>query len=214
MYLILYRPVARDLIRIETKYSFEKKADQFKWHKLDKLDNLKKWLNLKKAEQKMLMQKILTPFEPLCFNMQSMERLGKCNYISQGDLSNVVQTPSSYWSNRGFSLEHDFEVLMTVVCNKQFLAKENERKKFSTEKLKFLKKNEPVYIHLKCLNKLVKSWRRVFDNIFSLPLSKYVLEQTEENEAASTDKLFTAWKERSCQSWRSYCVWNFLQDCV
>lgn len=67
MYLILYRPVARDLIRLETKYSFEEKADQFKWHKPDKLDNLKKWMNLKKAEQKMLIQKILTPFKPLCF---------------------------------------------------------------------------------------------------------------------------------------------------
>ena len=175
---------------------------------------LKKVVELKKCRTKNAKAENTNSFWAFMLYLQSMERLGKCNYISQGDLSNVVQTPSSYWSNRGFSLEHDFEVLMTVVCNKQFLAKENERKKFSTEKLKFLKKNEPVYIHLKYLNKLVKSWRRVFDNIFSLPLSKYVLEQTEENEAASTDKLFTACKERSCQSWRSYCVWNFLQDCV
>lgn len=175
---------------------------------------LKKVVELKKSRTKNANAENTNSFWAFMLYMQSMEPLGKCNYISQGDLSNVVQRPSSYWSNRGFSLEYDFEVLMTVVCNKQFLAKENERKKFSTEKLKFLKKNEPVYIHLKCLNKLVKSWCRVFDNIFSLPLSKYVLEQTEENEAASTDKLFTAWKERSCQSWRSYCVWNFLQDFV
>ena len=174
---------------------------------------LKKVNELKKSRTKNANAENTNSFWAFMLYMQSMERLDKCNYISQDDLSNVVQTPSSYWCNRGFSLEHDFEVLMTVVCNKQFLAKENERKKFSTEKL-VSEKNKPVYIHLKCFNKLVNSWCRIFDNIFSLPLSKYVLEQTEENEAASTDKLFTVWKERSCQSWRSYCVWNFFQDCI